>query len=278
MGWITTKSGKRINTDWFDEDANQKERQINTNKKEAEHVSIEEREKERSTIEKFDIQKLGELEDADELQSFIKKNLHNPEFKQFGRDRGTEAVRQLWYETKRQQEIQNLHEMPIEDAISKVRESIDSGHSAGWFREANSEYKPHIATEMFTNKGTFNAALNIAYHNYKNEIELKNIRSHSDIKPLDYKTWLITPQTVYRGTSGQQLINSDVFTSYTPDKKVAEGFAFGTYGKAGSQHGGEGKISSMTIRPIDTWGQLNTTGELEFLIPLTIEQKSKVRR
>jgi hypothetical protein len=28
MPWITTKSGKRINTDWFDEDSDRKERQI----------------------------------------------------------------------------------------------------------------------------------------------------------------------------------------------------------------------------------------------------------
>lgn len=35
MGWITTKSGKRINTDWFDDDTKQKERQIAENKKQA---------------------------------------------------------------------------------------------------------------------------------------------------------------------------------------------------------------------------------------------------
>lgn len=34
MGWITTKSGKRINTDWFDEDEKNKQRQINANKSE----------------------------------------------------------------------------------------------------------------------------------------------------------------------------------------------------------------------------------------------------
>ena len=265
MAWLSTEDGRHFNTDWLDEDAKRKESQINANKKESERVSIEEREREQSTIEKFDIKKLGELEDADDLQSFIKQNLHNPEFKQFGRDHGTEAVRQLWYETKRQQEIQNLKEMPIEDAISKVRDSIDRGHSAGWFREANSEYKPKIAAEMFTNKGTLNAALNMAYYNY----------TYTTDNPIPFKQWLTTPQVVYRGTSGQQLINADVFTSYTPDKRVAEGFAFGTHGKSGSQHGGTPKIDSITIRPIDTWGQLNTTGELEFLVPLTIESKSK---
>jgi len=35
MAWITTKSGKRINTDWFDEDEKNKQRQIAGNKQEA---------------------------------------------------------------------------------------------------------------------------------------------------------------------------------------------------------------------------------------------------
>ena len=35
MAWITTKSGKRINTDWFDEDEAKKQKQIEANKQEA---------------------------------------------------------------------------------------------------------------------------------------------------------------------------------------------------------------------------------------------------
>lgn len=35
MGWITTKTGKRINTDWFDDDEKNKQRQIAGNKQEA---------------------------------------------------------------------------------------------------------------------------------------------------------------------------------------------------------------------------------------------------
>ena len=39
MPWITTKSGKRVNTDWFDDDAKQKERQIKANQDEGKKVS-----------------------------------------------------------------------------------------------------------------------------------------------------------------------------------------------------------------------------------------------
>lgn len=40
MAWITTKTGKRINTDWFDDDEANKQRQIEENKKEAENKNF----------------------------------------------------------------------------------------------------------------------------------------------------------------------------------------------------------------------------------------------
>lgn len=43
MPWITTKSGKRVNTDWFEDDEKQKERQINANKSEANEKGLEEK-------------------------------------------------------------------------------------------------------------------------------------------------------------------------------------------------------------------------------------------
>lgn len=39
MPWITTKSGKRINTDWFDEDAKRKYKQIEENKEQAKKLN-----------------------------------------------------------------------------------------------------------------------------------------------------------------------------------------------------------------------------------------------
>jgi len=43
MGWITTKSGKRVNTDWFDADEANKQRHIEENKKEAEDKNAEDK-------------------------------------------------------------------------------------------------------------------------------------------------------------------------------------------------------------------------------------------
>ena len=229
----------------------------------------------KSTVEDFDINSLGELKDADNLKDFIKLNLSNPKFKKFGQDNSMGAVQQLWYEMRRQREIKHLHEIPIEEAIQTVRDNIQQSHISGWFRNGDSGYKPRIAEQMFGNSGVWNAALNMAYHNYKDAIETDNIKHHTENKPLPFNRWLTSSQKVWRGTSGQKLIDDDVFTSFTTDERVAENFAHGKGSAAGSTHGGEPKIESRIIRPIDTWGNLQTNGEFEFLIPISIKDKSK---
>lgn len=273
MAWLTNKeTGAHFNTDWLDEDAKRKESQIGANQQEADFKNAENRSPSDSTIEDFDTKSLGELKVTDDEDSFIHENLKNKEFLKFGQEHGMDSIRQLWYEERRQEEIKNLHEVPVEDAIQTVRDNIKESHLSGWFRSADSGYKPRIAEQMFGNTGVLNASMNMAYYNYKNEMKLDGKQ------PLSFQAWLTTPQEVYRGTSGQKLIDADVFTSYTPSKEVAENFAFGRGGAVGSQHGGEPKVSSMTIRPIDTWGQLQTTGELEFLIPIKIMDKSDKRK
>lgn len=41
MPWVTTKSGKRINTDWFDEDEKRKQQQIEQNKEQADNKNLD---------------------------------------------------------------------------------------------------------------------------------------------------------------------------------------------------------------------------------------------
>ena len=206
----------------------------------------------------FDINSLGELQDGEDEQDFIEKNIHNKAFLQYGRDYSIEAIAQLQRTMQHKNALKTgMREMKIEDAISQVRETIKASHITGWFREGNSDYKPRIAEQLLADPKTLNAAYNIAYENYK----------YSTDKPLPFKEWLVTPQTMYRGTSGQTEYESDIFSAWTPDKRVAENFANGRGSAAGSHHGGEGKVHSMKIRPIDTWGSLQTTGEQEFMVP-----------
>ena len=218
----------------------------------------------------FDMEQFGELNDGgDDVQDFIRANLKNPAFMEYGKTHDFEAIEQLQHTARYRKALkQGMHEMKIEDAISQVRDTIKASHISGWFREGDSEYKPRIAEQLLSNPETLNAAYNIAYHNYK----------YSTDKPLPFKEWLVTPQTMYRGTSGQQNVRSDIFSAWTPDKRVAENFAYGKGSAVGSQHGGEGKVSSIKIRPIDTWGSLQTTGEQEFMVPVRMDSFEPKRR
>lgn len=234
------------------------------------HVPIYENNNDRYE-DTFDIESMGDLDPEGDVQDFIQNNLSNPAFKQYGRDYGMDAIQQLQYTVQHHKAMkEGMHETKIEDAIQQVRDNIKASHISGWFREGDSDYKPRIAEQLLANPETLNAAYNIAYENYKNDINVKN--------PLPFEKWLYTPQIMYRGTSGQSNVESDVFSAWTPDKRVAENFATGRGSAAGSHHGGEGKIHSMRIRPIDTWGSLQTTGEQEFMVPVKMDSFQPIRR
>lgn len=184
------------------------------------------------------------LKDNTDFRSFIRENMSNPDFKAFGREQGMDAVRDLWYQKRAAEELKDLHEMDIHDAVDQVRNAIPPNVSAGWFRNADSDYKPKLINAVMSNPGTLNAGMNIAYNNYKNSTD----------NPKSFNQWLRTPQTMYRGDRGQRAVRGDIFTSFTPDRRIAEKFG--------------SNITTRQIRPIDTWGSFQTTGEQEFLIPV----------
>ena len=152
-------------------------------------------------------------------------------------------VKAAWYNTRFNSERKFVNSMPLEDAISTVSASIPDNIRAGWFVNADSNYKPKLVESILSNPGTLNAGFVIAYNNYV----------QSATNPMPFNKWLTTPQTMYRGSRGQSSVNSDIFTSYTPNKAVAESFG--------------SSIQTIKVRPIDTLGSYQTTGEQEFLVP-----------
>lgn len=191
------------------------------------------------------------LVDTPDFDDFIRANLKNPEFVQYGRSHSMEDIEQLWRMVRTQEEQKDLHEMPIEDAISLVRDNVRNSTLDGWFRNADSSYKPSLMDQVLSSPGVLNAGMNIAFYNYQ------FAERDAGRTPLSFDAWLKTPQTVYRGSTGKQPVASDVFMSWSPDRKIAEGFA-----------GKNGTVSTVTIRPIDTWGSFQTTSEQEFLVPV----------
>ena len=99
----------------------------------------------------------------------------------------------------------------------------------------------------------WNAGMNVAWQNYV-ETTGKNI---------SLEEFMSTPIKMYRGTRGQTEIKSDVWVSFSLDKKIAESF--------GDQ------IEEITIRPMDTWGSYQTTAEGEILVPKMWLKKKGLR-
>ena len=59
-------------------------------------------------VSDFNIKSLGRLKDSDNLQDFIKANSKNAKFNKFADDNGELSVRQLWYESRRQKEVEEI--------------------------------------------------------------------------------------------------------------------------------------------------------------------------
>ena len=244
----------------LNKDADNKERQIKQNEEEAKKLNAERQEP--AQIEK-------QYKDADDWDTFLHSNLKDlkkiyDEAEKQGKD-GMEAAKQEFYNFKLQQQLKDVKEISIEKALDTIRNNIKESHLAGWFRNADSEYKPHIMNGILTNKGVLNAGLNVAYYNYKNSLKPGE-------KALDFKTWLHTPVTMWRGTRGQKVVDSDKFISYTTDKKIAAGFTLSDSGGAAHRVKDDfsnidmSKMQSISIKPIDTLGSYQTTQEQEYLI------------
>lgn len=213
---------------------------------------------------------LDKLSDNTNFREWITENIKNvPEFKQFGKDNGMEAVKELWYQKRASEELKGLHELSREDAISVVRENVEAHTITGWFKNGDSEYKPKLVDQIMANPGTLNAGLNIAYQNYKDDM------SNKGKTPQSFTKWVNTPQTLYRGERGQQDVKGDIFKAYTPDIDVAARFTKTTTGHSSvtAKDVDRKMIKEVKIKPIDTWGSYQTTGEQEFLVPIKKTKK-----
>lgn len=177
-------------------------------------------------------------------KQFLTDNKSNGELRDWAKSHGSAALRELWESMRIEEERRGVKETTAEEAIETIKGNVPAGALDGWFRAADSGYKPTIRDAILSNSGVLNAGLNIAYKNYRD-----------DGGTASFEKWAKTPVTMYRGDDdGKQRVASDVFVSFTPDRRVAEKF-----GK---------NITTIKIRPIDTYGSMQTTGEQEFLVPV----------
>ena len=199
-----------------------------------------------------------DLEVTEYFDDFIRANIKNPDFFAWGRDvASSEDIIDLWRELRTQNHLKNIYEIPIDDAVEIIKNSIRTSTLDGWFRNADSGYKPSLVAQILSRPDVLNAGLNIAYHNYKFACKWGHNDKGEQVDPLPFNTWLYTPQVMYRGETGKNTVDSDAFMSYTTDPEIANKFA--------NYIGGT--VHRIKIRPIDTWGSYQTTGECEYLVP-----------
>lgn len=154
---------------------------------------------------------------------------------------------QTWKDLHYENSVKNLRPLTTEEMVDTVMFNIRASALNGWFREYNSDYKPEIENEIITNPKLRNAALNIAFKNYK------DMTGNVD---LDFNEFVESEIEVYRG-GNFNFISNDVFVSYSFDKKIAEKFA---------KAAGEEIIETRLIKIKDTLGSLQTTGEAEIMV------------
>ncbi len=183
---------------------------------------------------------------SSDYKEFMHANSKNPEFKEYYKRNHT--IMPLFEQAQmvRFRQLQrSAEEMGLDEAVDAVRNGIPDNVRHGWFVEADSDYKPRLLSYVMSSDKLMNAGWTIAYHNYVHEVGAS--------KALPFKKWLYTPMTLYRGDNGQKRVAGDIFTSFSRDEKIAKGF-----GK---------NVTKIKIRPIDTYGSYQTTGEQEYLIP-----------
>ena len=164
--------------------------------------------------------------------------------------RGFDPIKEDW-ERQNAMKPSDFKAMSMDETIKVYQtQDISDNVLSGWFRNADSSYKPAIQEKVVSNHKLRNVAMNIAWHNYNSEMK------NQGKKEVSFDTFLNKPVKLYRGTQGQKLIDSDVFSSYSFDKKIAEKFA-GKYGK----------VNSITVKMKDTYGSLKATAESEVMVP-----------
>lgn len=188
-----------------------------------------------------------DYEDGDTEEDFTHKNI--AKLKKIYDEHGFGAVQDEWYKFRMANGTKDLHQISKDEADEVVYDNVRQSIYDGWFRAADSSYKPQLTDAVVKNAEMRNAALNLAYENY---------RQNTD-SPLSFEEFLVTPIKVYRGEKGQKHVEDDVFDAYTFDKKMARHFA-----------GDKGTVTEAEVRPIDTYGSMRAVGEAEIWVPRQI--------
>lgn len=192
--------------------------------------------------------------------SFMRNNAEKMQdiYDEFGR----EGIEDEWFRLRLNDctgDFKRITDDEIDEAFDK---GINKNTAMAWLVEYNSHVKPGLVMQLTSSKEVHNAALNVMYENYLDQCK------SDGTKPLSFEKFLVTPIKMYRGGSGREYRSGAAFSSYTFSKDVAERFKSDPTGHSGKDD--DGVIYEAEIRPIDTYGSLNTSGESEIFVPRPI--------
>lgn len=198
-----------------------------------------------------------DLDPADGHQEFISKNVDKlmPIFE----EKGMDGVKEEWLKARLQNATGNLRRISDQETDEILQNGIDKGVASMWITEYDPGVKEKLAHQLTKNSEIHNAALNVMYKNYQYHCKAQGKEA------LPFEDFLVTPVKMYRGGSGKEHKKALAFSSYTFDRAAAEKFKASNEGHGRATD--DGVIYEAEIRPIDTFGSLNTSGEMEIFVP-----------
>ena len=202
-----------------------------------------------------------DFDPKDDIHGFIKKKFDTT--KEIYEEQGMSGVEDEWFKQRLSACTKDLRVVSDKEIDKAIDDSIDKGKARLWLVEYDHRVKPELVRELTSNPEIRNAALNIMYKNYVTHTKYSERET-----PLSFEEFLVTPIKMYRGGSGKEREKPSAFSSYTFSKKAAARFKSSPEG-----HGREsdaGRVWEGMIRPIDTYGSLNTSGEMEIFVPRAI--------
>lgn len=177
----------------------------------------------------------------DEFSLFVRENKDSlKKADMFSKEKATE----LWKDARYKNSSSNFKAIDTQSAVDIVKEEIPENVRKGWFVNADSGYKPRLEASIIGNPELRNAGLNIAHKNYMDTTGEK----------ISFDGFLNKDISVYRG-GNDKFIDTDVFKSYSFDENIARKFA-----------GDSGAVNVIKIKPKETLGSYQLTGEAEILI------------
>ena len=151
-----------------------------------------------------------------------------------------------------------IRQLPV--AIKTIQDKVPPSWLSGWYRNGDKGFKPKIAGLVESDKDVKEAALTVFHDQF-------NIGTGSKVS---FDEFVDTPITLYRVGPIEE---GTGFASFTYNKDTAQKMQDGIASLGHGKHKGA-PITTIQVKPRDTFGMMSTTAEGEVLVPTSVAQKA----